>query len=85
MNRLYKSTEASDEAVLQMLSAGDSLMEAAVFLNIPSLVSAQVVQDANLFGVMLGLGQTQCIRHGEYLSAALHISFKAAVKICTIK
>ena len=29
--KLYKSTEAGDEAVLQMLSAGDSLMEAAVF------------------------------------------------------
>ena len=34
-----------------MLSAGDSLMEAAVFLNIPSLVSAQVVQDAKLLSL----------------------------------
>jgi len=49
--KLYKSTEAGDEAVLQMLSAGDSLMEAAVFLNIPSLVSAQVVQDAKLLSL----------------------------------
>ncbi len=49
--KLYKSTDAGDEAVLQMLSAGDSLMEAAVFLNIPSLVSAQVVQNAKLLSL----------------------------------
>ena len=49
--KLYKSTEAGDEAVLQMLSAGDSLMEASVFLNTPSLVSAQVVQDAQLLSM----------------------------------
>lgn len=49
--KLYKSTDMGDEAVLQMLSAGDSLMEAAVFLNIPSLVSAQVVQDAKLLSL----------------------------------
>ena len=49
--KLYKSTDAGDEAVLQMLSAGDSLMEAAVFLNIPSLVSAQVVQGAKLLSL----------------------------------
>ena len=49
--KLYKSTETGDEAVLQMLSAGDSLMEAAVFLNIPSLVNAQVVQQAKLLSI----------------------------------
>jgi len=49
--KLYKSTEAGDEAVLQMLSAGDSLMEASVFLNTPSLVSAQVVQDTTILSL----------------------------------
>ncbi|HFE38554.1 MAG TPA: cyclic nucleotide-binding domain-containing protein, partial [Gammaproteobacteria bacterium] len=49
--KLYKSTEAGDEAVLQMLSSGDSLMEAAVFLNIPSLVSAQIVQPTKLLSI----------------------------------
>ena len=49
--KLYKSTDAGDEAVLQMLSSGDSLMEAAVFLNIPSLVSAQVVQNTKLLSL----------------------------------
>ena len=49
--KLYKSTEAGDEAVLQMLSAGDSLMEASVFLNTPSLVSAQVVQDTKILSL----------------------------------
>ncbi len=49
--KLYKSTDAGDEAVLQMLSAGDSLMEAAVFLNIPSIINAQVVQGAKLLSL----------------------------------
>ncbi len=49
--KLYKSTDAGDEAVLQMLSAGDSLMEAAVFLSIPSIVNAQVVQNAKLMSL----------------------------------
>lgn len=49
--KLYKSTGSGDEAVLQMLSAGDSLMEAAVFLDIPSLVNAQVVQNVKLLSI----------------------------------
>ncbi|MEE9273104.1 MAG: nitrate- and nitrite sensing domain-containing protein [Robiginitomaculum sp.] len=49
--KLYKSTESGDEAILQMLSSGDSLMEAAVFLNIPSLVSAQIVQNAKVLSI----------------------------------
>ena len=49
--KLYKSSDTGDEAVLQMLTSGDSLMEAAVFLNIPSLVNAQVVQNAKLLSI----------------------------------
>lgn len=49
--KLYKTTGAGDEAVLQMLSSGDSLMEAAVFLDIPSLVNAQVVQKVKLLSL----------------------------------
>ncbi|PHR61925.1 MAG: hypothetical protein COA43_01770 [Robiginitomaculum sp.] len=49
--KLYKSTGSGDEAVLQMLSAGESLMEAAVFLDIPSLVNAQVVQKVKLLSL----------------------------------
>jgi CRP-like cAMP-binding protein len=46
--KLYTGTDAGVETVLQMLSAGDSLMEAAVFMNIPSAVSAQVIQKTTL-------------------------------------
>ena len=46
--KMYTGTEAGNETVLQMLSAGDSLMEAAVFMNIPSAVSAQVIQKTTL-------------------------------------
>ncbi|MCF6321471.1 MAG: nitrate- and nitrite sensing domain-containing protein [Rhizobiaceae bacterium] len=49
--KLYKGTNSGEEAILQMLSSGDSLMEAAVFLNIPSLVSAQVVQNSEILSL----------------------------------
>lgn len=49
--KLFKGSGDGDEAVLQMLSAGDSLMEAAIFLNIPSTVSAQVVQKTTLLSL----------------------------------
>lgn len=49
--KLFKGSGSGDETVLQMLSSGDSLMEAAVFLNIPSTVSAQVVQDVVLLSL----------------------------------
>ncbi len=49
--KLYKGTDAGDEAVLQMLSAGDSVMEASVFLDIPTVASAQVVEDSILLSL----------------------------------
>lgn len=49
--KLFKGSDSGDEAVLQMLSTGDTLMEAAVFLNIPSAVSAQVVQQTILLSL----------------------------------
>ncbi len=49
--KLFKGSDAGDEAVLQMLSAGDSVMEAAILLNIPSAASAQVVEKATLLSI----------------------------------
>ena len=49
--KLFKGSDAGDEAVLQMLSAGDSVMEAAILLNIPSVASAQVVEKATLLSL----------------------------------
>ena len=49
--KLFKGTDAGDEAVLQMLCAGDSIMEAAVFLNIPSPTGAQVAEDTVLLSL----------------------------------
>ncbi len=46
--KLYTGTYAGTETILQMLSAGESLMEASVFLDLPSTVNAQVEQDAVL-------------------------------------
>ncbi len=49
--KLYKGTESGEEVVLQMLTSGDSVQDAAVFLNAPAPVSAQIVEDAVLFSV----------------------------------
>ncbi len=49
--KLFKGSGAGDEAVLQMLSAGDSIMEAAILLNIPSAASAQVVEKTVLLSL----------------------------------
>ena len=49
--KVYNGLESGEEAVLQMLSAGETLLESAVFLNVPTLVSAQVVEDALLLSI----------------------------------
>ncbi|PHS22353.1 MAG: hypothetical protein COA85_11745 [Robiginitomaculum sp.] len=49
--KLFKGSDTGNEAVLQMLSAGDSIMEAAVLLNIPSVVSAQVVEKTTILSL----------------------------------
>ena len=49
--KVYNGLESGEEAVLQMLSAGETLLESAVFLNVPALVSAQVVEDALLLSI----------------------------------
>ncbi|MBL4617019.1 MAG: nitrate- and nitrite sensing domain-containing protein [Robiginitomaculum sp.] len=49
--KLFKGTETGEEAVLQMLCAGDSIMEASVFLDIPSAASAQCVEDSILLSL----------------------------------
>ena len=49
--KLYKGTEGGEEVVLQMLTSGESVQDAAVFLNAPAPVSAQIAEDAVLFSV----------------------------------
>lgn len=44
--KVFKGTAAGDETVLQMLSGGDMISEASIFLNSPYPVSAQVVKRA---------------------------------------
>ena len=49
--KLFNGTEDGDEATLQMLTNGDSLMDAAVFLDAPAPASAQVVEGAVLLSL----------------------------------
>ncbi|MBV1900434.1 MAG: nitrate- and nitrite sensing domain-containing protein, partial [Kordiimonadaceae bacterium] len=49
--KVFNGLETGEEAVLQMLGAGETLLESAVFLNVPAPVSAQVVEDALLLSI----------------------------------
>lgn len=49
--KVYNGLETGEEAILQMLGAGETLLESSVFLNVPTPVSAQVVEDAQLLSI----------------------------------
>lgn len=49
--KVYNGLETGEEAILQMLGAGETLLESSVFLNVPTPVSAQVVEDALLLSI----------------------------------
>lgn len=49
--KVYNGLETGEETILQMLSAGDTLLESAVFLNTKAPVSAQVVEEATLLSI----------------------------------
>lgn len=49
--KAYNGLETGEEAVLQMLGAGETLLESAVLLNTPTPVNAQVVEHALLLSI----------------------------------
>ncbi len=49
--KAYNGLESGEEAILQMLGSGETLLETAVFLNVPTPVSAQVVERALLLSI----------------------------------
>ncbi|MEX0299196.1 MAG: cyclic nucleotide-binding domain-containing protein, partial [Kordiimonas sp.] len=49
--KAYNGLESGEEAILQMLGSGETLLETAVFLNVPTPVSAQVVEKALLLSI----------------------------------
>ncbi|GHF22220.1 hypothetical protein GCM10017044_15420 [Kordiimonas sediminis] len=49
--KVYNGLETGEETILQMLTGGDTLLEAAVFLNTSAPVNAQIVEDAVLMSI----------------------------------
>jgi len=49
--KAYNGLVSGEEAILQMLGKGETLLESAVFLNAPSPISAQVVEQATLLSI----------------------------------
>jgi CRP-like cAMP-binding protein len=49
--KVYNGLETGEEAILQMLGKGETLLESAVFLNVPAPISAQVVEPALLLSI----------------------------------
>lgn len=63
--KIFKGTAAGDEAILEMLSSGDSIMESAVFLNSSFPVSAQIVQDTVLLSIPAPMLREQIKNNNE--------------------
>lgn len=49
--KIFKGTSSGEEAILQMLSSGDTIMETAVYLNLKFPISAQVSEDATILSL----------------------------------
>lgn len=49
--KIFKGTRNGEEAILQMLSSGDTIMETAVYLNLKFPISAQVSEDATILSL----------------------------------
>lgn len=49
--KVFKGTVHGEETILQMLTAGDAIMESAVYLNTSFPVSSQIVEDATLLSI----------------------------------
>jgi CRP-like cAMP-binding protein len=49
--KLFNGSEGGEETVLQMLSAGDTMLESAVILDMPAPMNAQVVEEAIILSV----------------------------------
>ncbi len=64
--KIFKGTAAGDEAILEMLSSGDSIMESAVFLNSSFPVSAQVAEDTVLLSIPAPMLREQIKNNNEF-------------------
>lgn len=49
--KIFKGTIDGDETILQMLTAGDSILESAIFLNNPFPMNAQAVEDVLVLSI----------------------------------
>lgn len=63
--KIFKGTVSGEETILQMLSAGDAIMESAVFLSTTFPVSAQVVTDTTLLSIPAPILREQIKNNNE--------------------
>lgn len=68
--KLYKGDESGAEAILQMLTSGDTLQDTAVFLDAPAPASAQIVEDAVLLSVPASILR-QAIRENAEMAVGM--------------
>lgn len=68
--KLFKGTAGGEEAILQMLSSGDTLAESAVFLNMPFPVSAQIAETAKIMTLPAPIIREQ-IRNSNELAVGM--------------
>ncbi|PHR92845.1 MAG: hypothetical protein COA69_05830 [Robiginitomaculum sp.] len=63
--KIFKGSNTGDEAILQMRTNGDALMAPSVFLDIPALANAQLVQDTTLLVLPASLIRKQVQENGK--------------------
>lgn len=74
--KVFNGLESGEEAIIQMLGSGETLLESAVFLNVPTPVNAQVVEQALLLSI-----PAPVIRQRVQANPKLAVSMLNAVSI----
>jgi len=63
--KLFKNSRSGEETILQLFSGGDTLAESAVFLNVPLLENAQVVEPARIMTIPAPIVREQVRNNNE--------------------
>lgn len=70
--KIFKGSDTGTEAVLQVRTNGEALMPPSVFLNIPALASAQLVQDTSFLIIPAAIIRKNVTTDGKLALNAIH-------------
>ncbi len=84
--KIYNGLDSGEETILQMLSAGDTLLESAIFLDTPTQVNAQIVEDSVILSIPAPVIR-QRIQHNNRLAVSMlnNVSLRSQMLIYQIE